>query len=502
MTRASEPLAHAADALHEQPGPTLAAKVSSYLVAEIQRGRLRPGQRLPGARALASALGVERDTVVRAFEELVAEGWLASRARAGTFVAAELPVRTVRRPKSTRVAVPERAAFLRPASPPLSIESIPKGAIYLGGGVPDVRLVPREALARAHRRILRTSPRTRLDYGDPRGDAALRRALASMLAEDRALAADEEGMLVTHGSQHAVDLVARVLVRPGDRVVVEDPGYPPIRDTFRLAGASLVPVHVDARGLDVAALAKVCERGPVRLVYLTPHHHYPTMAVMAPERRAALLALAKAHRFAIVEDDYDHEFHFGGRPVLPLASADTHGSVIYVGSLSKMLAPGLRLGFLVPPRELLEELVRVRFASDRQGDHAKEAAVASLIEDGELARHVRRARRVYLGRREVLVTELRRALGERVEVEAPSGGLAVWARVEGDVEALRDRALGKGVMFFVGKDFTFDHRSIPYARFGFGSLDEKELARAVRLVGAAARSTPRAGPTRGRLGAS
>jgi GntR family transcriptional regulator/MocR family aminotransferase len=226
------------------------------------------------------------------------------------------------------------------------------------------------------------------------------------------------------------------------------------------------------------------------------------MAVMAPERRAALLALARTQRFAIVEDDYDHEFHFGGRPVLPLASADVHGSVIYVGSLSKMLAPGLRLGFLVPPRELLEDLVRVRFASDRQGDHAKEAAVASLIDDGELSRHVRRARRVYLSRREVLVTELRRALGDRVAVEAPSGGLAVWARVEGDVEALRDRALGKGVMFFVGKDFTFDHRSIPYARFGFGSLDEKELTRAVRLVGVAARSNPRAGPTRGRLGAS
>jgi GntR family transcriptional regulator/MocR family aminotransferase len=482
MARVSEPLLHDADALVGVSGPTLAARVSSYVVAEIQRGRLRPGQRLPGSRALASALGVERDTVVRAYGELVAEGWLTSRAQAGTFVAAELPVRTIRRSRSTRAAVPERAAFARPAMPMLSLESIPRGVVYLGGGVPDVRLVPREALARAHRRILRTSPRTRLDYGDPRGDASLRRALAKMLAEERGIAVGEEGLLVTQGSQHAVDLVARVLVRPGDRVVVEDPGYPPIRDTFRLAGAELAPVAVDGRGLDVAALARVCERAPVRLVYLTPHHHYPTMAVMAPERRAALLALASKHRFAIVEDDYDHEFHFGGRPVLPLASADAHGSVIYVGSLSKMLAPGLRLGFLVPPRELLEDLVRVRFASDRQGDHAKEAAVASLMDDGELSRHVRRARRVYLARREVLVTALRRTFGDRVAVVVPSGGLAVWARLEGDVEGLRDRALARGVMFFVGKDFTFDQRSIPYARFGFGSLDEKEIERAVRTV--------------------
>ncbi len=488
MPRAESTLIDVVDALRSVEGPTLAARVSSFVVSEIQRGRLCAGQRLPGSRALASALAVERDTVVRAYDELVAEGWLTSRAQAGTFVAAELPVKTVRKPKTTRVAVPERAAFARPAMPGLSIESIPKGAIYLGGGVPDVRLVPREALMRAHRRILRTSARTRLDYGDPRGEVTLRRALARMLGEERAIAVGEDGVLVTHGSQHAVDLVARVLLRPGDRVVVEDPGYPPIRDTFRLAGATLVPVPVDARGLDVAALARRCEEAPVRLVYLTPHHHYPTMAVMAPERRAALLALAKKHRFAIVEDDYDHEFHFGGRPVLPLASADAHGSVIYVGSLSKMLAPGLRLGFLVPPRELLEDLVRVRFASDRQGDHAKEAAVASLIDDGELTRHVRRARRVYLARREVLVSELRRALGDRVFVEEPSGGLAVWARIDRDVERLRDRALAKGVMFFVGKDFTFDQRPLPFARFGFGSLDEKELVRAVRIVGEAARA--------------
>jgi GntR family transcriptional regulator/MocR family aminotransferase len=319
-------------------------------------------------------------------------------------------------------------------------------------------------------------------------------ALAAMLREERAIAVSDEGLIVTHGSQHAIDLVTRVLVRPGDRVVVEDPGYPPVRDTFRLAGATLVPIAVDARGLDVASLARACEQAPVRLVYVTPHHHYPTMAVMAPERRAALLALAKKHRFAIVEDDYDHEFHFSGRPVLPIASADAHGSVIYVGSLSKMLAPGLRLGFLVPPRELLEDLVRVRFASDRQGDHAKEAAVASLIDDGELTRHVRRARRVYLARREVLVTELRRALGDRVSVEEPSGGLAVWARIDRDVEGLRDRALRRGVMFFVGKDFTFDARSLPFARFGFGSLDAQELTRAVRLVGEAARACVELGP--------
>ena len=487
MARHRERLELDPDELHRTEGPTLAARVATWLVAEIRRGRLRPGQRLPGTRALASSLDVERDTVVRAFAELVAEGWLASRPQSGTFVAAELPERSIRRTAATRAAVPAHAAFARPVLTLAHAEQLPPRTVYLGGGVPDVRLVPREALARAHRRILRTSARTRLDYGDSRGEPTLRRALASMLAEQRAISVDADGLLVTHGSQHAIDLVARVLLRPGDRVAVEDPGYPPVRDTFRLSGASLVPIPVDARGLDVAALERACEEAPTRAVYVTPHHHYPSMVVMAPERRQALLSLARKRRLAIIEDDYDHEFHFEGRPVLPIASSDTHGSVVYVGSLSKMLAPGLRLGFLVPPRDLYDDLVRVRFASDRQGDHAKEASVAALIDDGELARHVRRVRRVYLARREVLTGELTRALGERIEIEQRSGGLALWARVDGDIEGIRARALAGGVMFFVGRDFTFDRRSLPYARFGFGSLDERELVRAVRVVARAAR---------------
>ncbi|AKF04316.1 PLP-dependent aminotransferase family protein [Sandaracinus amylolyticus] len=488
MSRHEEALALDPDELRRTRGPSLAARVANLLVSEIRRGRLRPGQRLPGTRALAASLEVERDTVVRAFAELVAEGWLASRPQSGTFVAAELPERTVRRPSTTRTAVPEHAAFARP---PLSIgpvEALSPATIYLGGGVPDVRLVPREALARAHRRVLRTSPRTRLDYGDARGEATLRRALACMLGEQRAIATDADGVLVTHGSQHAIDLVARTIVRPGDRVAIEDPGYPPARQTFRLSGAALVPIPVDARGLDLSALERACDEAPIRALYVTPHHQYPTMVVMAPERRQALLALARRRRFAIIEDDYDHEFHFEGRPVLPLASADVHGSVVYVGSLSKMLAPGLRLGFVVPPRDLLEDLVRVRFASDRQGDHAKEAAVASLIDDGELARHVRRVRRVYLARRDVLRAELRRAFGERIHIEERSGGLALWAKLDADVERIRDRALERGVMFFVARDFTFDRRSLPFARFGFGSLDERELTRAVGVVARAART--------------
>lgn len=488
MSRPSRPIALDPQDLVATKGPSLAARVASLVVAEIRRGRLAPGQRLPGTRALARSLEVDRETVVRAFAELVAEGWLEARPQSGTYVASALPERTIGRAEGARRAVPARAAFPRSIVRVIDPERVPAGAVYLGGGVPDVRLVPREAFARAYRRILRTSPRTRLDYGDARGEPTLRRALRTMLAEDRAIATDDEGLLVTQGSQHAVDLVARALVRPGDRVAIEDPGYVPIRETFRLAGATLVPIPVDARGLDVAALERACHEAPIRLVYVTPHHQYPTMAVMAPERRAALLALARTRRFAIVEDDYDHEFHFEGRPVLPIASADAHGSVVYVGSLSKMLAPGLRLGFVVPPRDLLAALVSVRFASDRQGDHAKEAAVASLIDDGELARHVRRARRVYLARRDFLREGLGRALGDRVSIEERSGGLALWARVEGDLAGLRRRTLERGVFFFIGRDFTLDRRPLPYARFGFGSLDERELGRALTVLARAARA--------------
>jgi GntR family transcriptional regulator/MocR family aminotransferase len=243
-------------------------------------------------------------------------------------------------------------------------------------------------------------------------------------------------------------------------------------------------VPVDAEGLDVGALEQLAGRRPLRAVYLTPHHQYPTTATLSPGRRMRLLQLAGAQRFAILEDDYDHEFHYDGRPVLPLASASTGGLVIYLGTLSKVLAPGLRLGFLVAPADFVERLVRLRAVMDRQGDHPMEAAVAELLEEGELQRHVRRMRTAYLARRDALAAALTSQLSEACEYELPRGGISLWlrARQPRRFAGWLERAAKLGVVLAPGSRYAFDGTPPAATRFVFSRHAPAELERAVSLL--------------------
>ncbi len=461
-------------------------QISRALADDVRRGRLAPGAPLPGSRTLAQTLRVHRNTVLAAYRELAAEGWISTTHARGTFVSSALPELPARPFAAPRTATPLLLGYdLAPSEParPAVVE-VPRGMLSLGGGMPDVRLFPRAALARAYRRALKVRTRTLLEYADPRGHEGLRAALAQMLSSLRGLAATPENVLVTRGSQMGLDLISRALVRPGDVVAVEALGYRLAWQALRAAGATLVPVPVDGEGLDVDALARLCQRQRVRALYVTPHHQYPTTVGLSVGRRLRLLQLARDHRFALIEDDYDHEFHYEGRPVLPLASADRDGVVIYVGTLSKLLAPGLRLGFTVAPRPLIDRLLLLRQGVDRQGDAALEAALAELFEDGEVQRHARRARKTYARRREVLVDALRKSVGERLQFDVPAGGMALWAKAHGklDVDAWAERARAQGVVLYPGRHFAFDGRPRPYVRLGFAALDERELREAVRRI--------------------
>ncbi len=287
--------------------------------------------------------------------------------------------------------------------------------------------------------------------------------------------------MITSGSLQAVDLAARLILRPGDRVGVEDPGYAPVWQTLRAAGAELVPVPVDREGLRVEALDALL---PLRAIYLTPHHQFPTTVTLGAARRLRLLDLARRHRIAILEDDYDFEFHFEGRPVLPLASGDTAGVVIYMGTLSKILAPGLRLGFVAGPRALVEALGAQRRMGDLHGNRVVEGAVAEFIEDGLLQRHARKMRRVYAERREALLEALARHLPQELRVVPSGGGLSLWAGVGPglDVGAWAARAQARGVLVIPGRRFDFQGRKIPFLRLGFGALAPKEIREAVRRL--------------------
>jgi len=230
-------------------------------------------------------------------------------------------------------------------------------------------------------------------------------------------------------------------------------------------------------------------RTRVRAVYLTPHHQYPTTVTLSPGRRLALLELAREHGIALIEDDYTHEFHYDGRPVLPLASMDRAGCVLYVGTLAKILAPGLRIGYLVAPPDVLQRAAVERFSIDIQGDHVLEQAIAELFDDGEVMRHARRARRLYEGRRDAMVERLHKHLKGALTVEPPSGGIALWATAAPDIDvpAWSARALELGVFVASGRHFSFTDQSLSNLRIGFAGFDAHELNEAAQLLAQALR---------------
>jgi GntR family transcriptional regulator/MocR family aminotransferase len=376
------------------------------------------------------------------------------------------------------------------AAPRIPIVLPEPGTLQFDDGAPDSRDVPIAALARAYRRALwKLSRRGALNYGDPRGQAVLRAAVSSMLNLDRGLSTTSDQVCITRGSQMAIFLIARILVERGDAVVLEALSYPPARESFRAAGAEVIGAGLDGQGLRVEELEAICRRKRVRAVYLTPHHQFPTTVLMPPDRRLKLFALAAQFNFAIVEDDYDHEFHFAHQPMLPLASADPPGRVVYIGSMSKLLSPSLRLGYVAAPTAVIDRMAAEITMVDRQGDPTIEVAVAELIELGELHRHTRKVLQRYRERRTLLAELLADAFDERVTFTLPDGGLAVWLRFDPSVDLERLAVLARiqRVQVMPSAAFSINDKPVHGLRLGFASLNEAELPRAVQRLDAAYR---------------
>jgi GntR family transcriptional regulator/MocR family aminotransferase len=464
------------DASRTQP---LVLQIVEAIVDAVRKGRLPRGTTLPGARTLAASLGVDRGTVDVAIDELEAQGVLLVRPRRRPRVVG-LPARLAQSAMPTAAAVGFDIG--RVPSVEDDSDTDPPDAIALWGGTPDVSLLPREALVRAWRdAVLGRHGETLLGYGDARGVVALREQLALLLRESRGIAASADDVLVTRGAQMALDLVARTFVAAGDVVVVEDPCYPPARAAFAARGARIVPLAVDGDGIDVEGLARLLLTTPVRAIVLTPHHQYPTTVTLSAARRQRLLALCARRRVLVVEDDYDHEFHYGSRPRAPLLADDVAGVVVSIGSLSKLLAPGLRLGWITGPRDAIDALVRTRRFVDRQGDHVLEQAVATLLADGDVARHARRMRRVYRRRRDLLVEQVRTKLDGAASCDVPDGGMALWLRIADDVDLDRwvARARTLGVVLQPTRSLYGDGHLRQQLRVGFAGNSEERLVDAI-----------------------
>lgn len=469
-------------------GMAIYLQITQQIIDEIQRGRLAPSTAMPGTRELAELLEVNRKTVVLAYDELIAQGWLMTEPRRGTFVSANLPhfftpkdterVRVVELPPSeTTVKLSEYAATLATPTPSDTIE--------FNDGIPDTRLIPVETLSRAFRHALIAPLRSNnLGYGDPRGQHDLRTAIKNMVNMERGLNVNSDNICIARGSQMGIFLAARILTKPEDFVVVENLSYPPAREAFRSCGATILTVNVDDDGIDVTALEAHCKKHPIRAIYVTPHHQFPTTVMMTAERRLKLLMLAKKYDFLIIEDDYDHEFHFEHHPVLPLASHDHGGRVIYVGSLSKVLAPGIRVGYLIASKAIIDRCASEVMLIDRQGNSVTELAVAQLMESGEIKRHIRKTIKIYKERRNLVIDLLTSELSSVSTFNPHNGGLAIWLKINDDIqlESIVERALKEKVHILPAALFTESEESINAIRLGFASLSPKELSLGVNRL--------------------
>lgn len=466
----------------QREGGSVARQIVQAIIGEIRRGRLLPGTPLPGSRELAKALDVNRKTVVLVYEELSAQGWLTTEKTRGTFVSSALPEKGIETLKPADSGIsPTLGVQLAGSGPDVQCLYGEDGYLTFDDGAPDTRLVPVAELAAAWRKaLLAASQRNRLGYGDPRGTLRIRREILNMLSSERGITANEDNICIVRGSQMGIYVAARVLVRPGDCVVFEALSYPPAREAFRAAGAEIATVGLDGDGLKVDELEKLCYRKRVRAVYVTPHHQFPTTVLLPAARRMRMLALAEQFDFAIIEDDYSHEFHFTHRPMLPLASFDRRGKVVYVGSMSKLLTPSLRIGYLIAPSQFIERAAAEITIIDRQGDPATEAAVADLLASGVIHSHTKKVMKLYAERRDALANLLSIHLSDWLSFELPIGGLALWAICKHDIDmnALQEAAERENVRFLPAAQFSMKHHSYPALRLGFGSLDTHELQEA------------------------
>ncbi|MGH6893240.1 MAG: PLP-dependent aminotransferase family protein [Dongiaceae bacterium] len=413
----------------------------------VLAGRLRSGTRLPATRLLARDLGVSRNTVLAAYERLASEGFLDLRHRSGVFVAEDLPIAPhapTLEPAPAAAARPPRLGIRARAAASAGPIGTARGSSArwpgcFATGVPDVSTFPFELWARLLARAWRRPHAHLPTGGDAGGHPELRAAIAEYLGEARGISCDPGHVLVVSGIRQALDLTCRLLLDPGDQVWMENPGYPGIRAILAANGAEVAGIPVDAEGIDVAAGRMAA--GRARLVCVAPSHQFPLGVALSLQRRLMLLDWARAAGAWVLEDDYDSEYRYAGRPLAALKSLDADHRVIYVGTLSKLLFPSLRLGYLVAPPQIVESFRKLRAALDDQPSMVAQPALAELFRSGHLAGHVRRMRQIYAMRQRAFLKAARVRLRGLVAFRAEESGLHLVGRLGARLQGRGDKAL-------------------------------------------------------------
>ncbi|MGE6396530.1 PLP-dependent aminotransferase family protein [Chryseobacterium scophthalmum] len=460
-------------------------QISNQLINAIQRGVLPFGIKLPGTRALSIILNVHRNTIIAAYDELFAQGWVESLPNKGTFVIGknqEKPFQIKDFEKNNLEHYPKSTGFSFKTSNILDNPFEYSDCEYIfNDGVPDIRLTQIDHHSRIYSSILKRKAHKIGQYNQD-GSEFFKKNLSQFLNLSRGLPISKNNLLITRSTEMSIYIVSEILLAEDDIVLVGELSYFSVNMIFQKAGVNIQSISIDEEGINVEEVREACKKQKIRMLYLTPHHHYPTTVTLSAKRRLELLNLANEFGFIILEDDYDYDFHYDKSPILPLASADTNGMVIYIGSFGKSLVPGFRTGFIVAPENLMIEMRKYLGIIDRQGDVLMEHVLGEMIAEGEINRYLKKSLKTYQERRDYFVSLLEQNLGEYIDFQKPSGGLAVWMKWKIPVNLMQLSRNCAQNNLFIPKTLLYQNKNLTAMRLGFGNLNLTEMDKSIEIL--------------------
>jgi GntR family transcriptional regulator/MocR family aminotransferase len=459
-------------------------QVTNQLINAIQRGFLPFGTKLPGTRALSQLLQVHRNTIVAVYDELFAQGWVESLPNKGTFVIGKNDEKPVSFNDFNQINLknyPKTTGFTFKTSNILDNPFERSDCEFVfNDGVPDIRLTQIDQHSRIYSSTLKRRAH-KISHYNQDGSEFFKKNLSQYLNLSRGLPISTHNILITRSTEMSIYIVSEILLSENDTVLIGALSYFSVNMIFQKTGVKIVTIPIDDEGIDVEEVRKICQKQKIRMLYLTPHHHYPTTVTLSAQRRLELLNLANEFGFIILEDDYDYDFHYDKSPILPLASADTNGMVIYIGSFGKSLAPGFRTGFIVAPENLMTEMRKYLGIIDRQGDIVMEHVLGEMIAEGEINRYLKKSVKIYQERLDYFVRLVEENLGNYLQFKKPSGGLAIWAEWKIPINLMQlSRNCGQNNLF-IPKTLLYQNKDLTAMRLGFGNFNFDEMEKSIEI---------------------
>lgn len=480
------------DSEHEFKQPAKYLVIADALREAIKQQKITPTEALPSARVLAAQLNVNRHTIMAAVAELVAQGWVEAKQRSGYRVAQHLPIQSSQVVDATAVVQQTfnwqfRHQHISAAS--ANANAVKNASEYkynFSGGQPDTRLFPFNEFKQCFSQLCQHPQHANLSYQNSVGETALINQVSTYLRRVRSIV--NKQIMICNGSQEGLYMVSKLLLQAGDKVAVEQFGYPPAWAAFKSSGAKLAVIKQDHKGMQPDHLATQLANGDIRLIYLTPLHQYPTTVTLDISRRFQIYQLAAQHGVAIIEDDYDHEFHYDSQPIAPMAADDPLGLVIYISTFSKLMFGGARIGYIAANTQLIDQLTAYKAIMNHKNNVLMQQVVAKWIDQGGFESHLRRMTRCYHKRRDFLVSLLGyyQRKGLPISFNNPAGGMALWVDMGVSIVGLKQALLAKDIYLQTELEFNLltgqDDAQYRFIRIGFAAMTETEMTEGLQII--------------------